>query len=94
VVVVIFNDDSYGNVARDLDESFGGSYGASLRNPDFVKLAEAFGVRGTRVTTAEDLEKSVREALARDQPALIEMPVGRMSAPKFFPKLTKRVKGD
>jgi acetolactate synthase-1/2/3 large subunit len=94
VVVVIFNDDSYGNVARDLDESFGGSYGASLRNPDFVKLAEAFGVRGTRVTTANELEKSVREALARDQPALIEMPVGRMSAPKFFPKLTKRVKGD
>jgi acetolactate synthase I/II/III large subunit len=88
VVVVVFNDQSYGNVARDLDESFGGSYGAELRNPDFVKLAEAYGVRGLRVTTEDVLEKSVRAALAEERSTLIEMPVGRMSAPKFFPKPT------
>jgi acetolactate synthase-1/2/3 large subunit len=90
VVVVVFDDHSYGNVARDLDESFGGSYGADLRNPDFVKLAEAYGVRGLRVRTPEELEKSVRQALARDESALIEMPVGRMSAPRFFPPLRRR----
>jgi acetolactate synthase-1/2/3 large subunit len=89
VVVVVFNDGSYGNVARDMDESFGGSYGAELKNPDFVKLAEAYGVRGVRVTTAEELGSSVREALAQDRSALIEMPVGRMSAPRFFPRLLK-----
>jgi acetolactate synthase-1/2/3 large subunit len=86
VVLVVFNDDSYGNVARDLDESFGGSYGAELSNPDFVKLAEAYGVRGIRVGTAEDLGARVREALSQDRSTLIEMPVGRMSAPRFFPK--------
>jgi acetolactate synthase-1/2/3 large subunit len=90
VVVVVFNDRSYGNVARDLDESFGGSYGAELVNPDFVKLAEAYGVQGSRVTTAEELGESVREALSQDRSALIEMPVGRMSAPRFFPKLENR----
>jgi acetolactate synthase-1/2/3 large subunit len=90
VVVVVFNDESYGNVARDMDESFGGSYGADLKNPDFVKLAEAYGVRGVRVTTAEELGEKVREALAQDRSTLIEMPVGRMSAPRFFPKLIKR----
>jgi acetolactate synthase-1/2/3 large subunit len=73
-----------------MDESFGGSYGADLKNPDFVKLAEAYGIRGSRVTTAEELGRSVREALARDRSALIEMPVSRMSAPRFFPKLAKR----
>jgi len=88
VVVVVFNDESYGNVARDMDESFGGSYGAELENPEFVKLAEAYGVRGSRVTTAEELGESVREALGQDCSALIEMPVGRMSAPRFFPRLT------
>jgi acetolactate synthase-1/2/3 large subunit len=92
-VVVVFNDESYGNVARDMDESFGGSYGAELRNPDFVKLAEAYGVPGVRVTTAEELGRSVREALAQDRSALVEMPVGRMSAPRFFPKLVKRRPG-
>jgi acetolactate synthase-1/2/3 large subunit len=87
IVVVVFNDGSYGNVARDMDESFGGSFGADLRNPDFVKLAEAYGVSGARATTAAELGGRVREALARDESALIEMPVGRMSAPRFFPKL-------
>jgi len=86
---VVFNDESFGNVARDMDESFGGSYGAELKNPDFVKLAEAYGVRGVRVTTAEELGKRVREALAQDRSTLIEMPVGRMSAPRFFPRLLK-----
>ena len=90
VVIVVFNDDSYGNVARDLDESFGGSHGADLRNPDFVKFAEAYGVRGVRVRTVEELERTARAALAEDRSTLIEMPVGRMSAPKFFPKPARR----
>ena len=46
MVVVVFNDDAYGNVARDLDEAWGGSVGADLANPDFVRLAEAYGVTG------------------------------------------------
>src|SRR5439155_789057 len=44
VVQLVFNDNAYGNVARDLDEAWGGSYEAELKNPDFMKLAEAFGV--------------------------------------------------
>ncbi|MBI2468080.1 MAG: thiamine pyrophosphate-binding protein, partial [Candidatus Rokubacteria bacterium] len=48
VVAVVFNDNSYGNVARDLDEAWGGSIGSELYNPDFLKLAEAFGVPGLR----------------------------------------------
>src|SRR5947208_1339445 len=42
VVAVVFNDNAYGNVARDLDESWGGSYAAELHNPDFMKLADAY----------------------------------------------------
>jgi thiamine pyrophosphate-dependent acetolactate synthase large subunit-like protein len=45
-----------------------------------------------RVTTPEELGKTVGDALARDESALIEMPVGRMSAPRFFPKLVKRAR--
>ena len=48
VVAVVFNDNAYGNVARDLDESWGGQYGAELHNPDFMKLADAYGVLGMR----------------------------------------------
>jgi acetolactate synthase-1/2/3 large subunit len=84
VVAVVFNDSSYGNVARDLDESWGGQYGAELTNPDFMKLADAYGVVGMRAKEPTDVGRLVREAIEKDRPALIEVPVGRMSRPAFF----------
>jgi len=84
VVAVVFNDGSYGNVARDLDEAWGGQYGAELQNPDFMKLADAFGVLGMRAKEPTEVGKLVREAIDRDRPALVEVPVGRMSRPMFF----------
>ena len=85
VVVVVFNDDSYGNVARDLDEAWGGSIGADLANPDFVRLAEAYGVTGLRAKEPSDVGDLVREAFGLGRPVLIEVPVGRMPRPRFFP---------
>ena len=84
VVVVVFTDDSYGNVARDLDEAWGGSIGAELANPDFVRLAEAYGVTGFRAKEPAEVGDLVREAVALQSPALIEVPVGRMPLPRFF----------
>jgi acetolactate synthase-1/2/3 large subunit len=84
VVAVVFNDNSYGNVARDLDESWGGQYGAELANPDFMKLAEAFGVLGLRAKEPTEVGRLVREAIEADRPALVEVPVGRMGRPRFF----------
>ena len=84
VVVVVFNDDAYGNVARDLDEAWGGSIGADLANPDFVRLAEAYGVTAFRAKEPADVGDLVREAVALDRPVLIEVPVGRMPRPRFF----------
>jgi acetolactate synthase-1/2/3 large subunit len=84
VVAVVFNDDAFGNVARDLDEAWGGSFGAKLTNPDFMKLADAYGVTGMRATTPTDVGKLVRDAVQLDRPVLIEVRVGRMSRPAFF----------
>jgi acetolactate synthase I/II/III large subunit len=86
VVVVVFNDEAYGNVARDLDEAWGGSTGAGtdLANPDFVRLAEAYGVTAFRAKEPTDVGDLVREAIALDRPVLIEVPVGRMPRPRFF----------
>jgi acetolactate synthase-1/2/3 large subunit len=84
VVVVVFNDDSYGNVARDLDEAWGGSIGAELANPDFVRLAEAYGVTGVRAKEPAEVGDLVREAIALKAPALVEVSVGRMPRPRFF----------
>jgi acetolactate synthase-1/2/3 large subunit len=95
VVVVLFNDDAYGNVARDLDEAWGGSIGSDLANPDFMKLAEAYGVVGLRAKEPTDVGDLVREAIALQRPVLVEVPVGRMPRPRFFtPRRTpKRLGG-
>jgi acetolactate synthase-1/2/3 large subunit len=84
VVVVVFNDDAYGNVARDLDEAWGGSIGSELANPDFMKLAEAYGVAGLRAKDPTEVGGLVREAIGLARPALVEVPVGRMPRPRFF----------
>jgi acetolactate synthase-1/2/3 large subunit len=85
VIAVVFNDNAFGNVARDLDDWWGGSYGASLHNPDFMKLADAFGVHGMRAKEPTQVGALVREAIQLDRPVLIEVPVGRMPTPMFFP---------
>jgi acetolactate synthase-1/2/3 large subunit len=84
VVALVFNDNAYGNVARDLDESWGGTYGAALHNPDFMKLADAFGAVGMRAKEPTEAGRLVRDALQLDRPVLIEVPVGRMARPAFF----------
>jgi acetolactate synthase-1/2/3 large subunit len=83
-VVVVFNDNAFGNVSRDLDNKFGGTYGAELHNPDFVEMAEAYGVKGMKVDEMEDVGPAVADAIQLDRPVLIEVPVGRMPQPAMF----------
>ena len=81
-VVIVFNDSAFGNVLRDQRDRFQGRvYGSELHNPDFMTLAKAFGVRGARAATAEELEAQLREALAVEAPTLIEVPCGPMPYP-------------
>jgi acetolactate synthase-1/2/3 large subunit len=82
VVFVVFNDNAFGNVRRMQVQDYGNRVIASdLRNPDFVKLAESFGMMGLRVTTPEALRPALRKAFASGEPALIEVPVGEMPSP-------------
>ena len=69
-VHVVFNDNAYGNVARDLDEDWGGNFGAALHNPDFMKLADAFGVHGMRAKEPTQVGALVRSAVQDRQKAL------------------------
>jgi len=87
VVAVVFNDNAYGNVARDLDEHWGGKFGAELHNPDFVRLAEAYGAVGRRAKEPAEVGKLIADAIQMDRPVLIEVPVGRMARPVFFSAL-------
>jgi acetolactate synthase-1/2/3 large subunit len=80
LVTIVFNNRAYGNVMRDQQRLFEGRLiGSELRNPDFMKLAEAFDMAGYRAGTPEDLKRVLEKALGEDAPALIEVPVERGS---------------
>ena len=79
---IVFNNGSYGNVARDLDENFGGAYATDLVNPDFVKFAESFGAIGMRADDPMDLEKLIPLALERQAPVIIDVPIGHIPLPR------------
>ena len=80
VVTVVFNNESFGNVRRDQMQGFGGRLiGSDLVNPDFLALADAFGVAGFRAHTPDELKATLASALELDAPVLIEVPVKRGS---------------
>jgi acetolactate synthase-1/2/3 large subunit len=46
-----------------------------MRNPDFVKLAEAFGVLGLRASRREEVEPVIRQAMEHDGPVVCDFQV-------------------
>ena len=56
LVTIVFNNHSFANVLRDQQLQYGGrTIGSRLKNPDFVRLAESFGVAARRVTEPREL---------------------------------------
>lgn len=74
--IVIFNDSTYSAVKHAQMEERGARYlGVDLVNPDYVKLAEAYGIPGVRAHSPQELEREVRAALERDLPTIIDVPI-------------------
>lgn len=74
LVTLVFNNNAYGNVLRDQDLGFGGRHvGSELENPDFVQLAESFGVKALRVTSPAELKPELAKAIDAGKPILIEV---------------------
>jgi len=46
-----------------------------LKNPDFIKIAEGFGVAGQKIDKPEELEAAVAEMLRHDGPYLLHVRV-------------------
>lgn len=81
-IVVVFTDDAFGNVQRIQREQFNGRTIASdLLNPDYMKLAEAFGVTGRTATSPDELRGEITAAIEADEPTLIAVPIGRVPNP-------------
>jgi acetolactate synthase-1/2/3 large subunit len=74
VVVILVNDSSLSLIKAIQHRRYQDRFiGVDLRNPDFGLLARAFGVRSWSVTTDDEFETALRQAIASKEPALIEV---------------------
>jgi acetolactate synthase-1/2/3 large subunit len=86
LTAIVFNDAAFGNVRRIQEERYGNRLIASdLTNPDFLRFAESFGAAAERARNPQELRSALDRSLKRrDQPTLIEVPVGPFPSPWEF----------
>jgi acetolactate synthase-1/2/3 large subunit len=85
-VTLVFNDGGYGLIEWKQEDHYGESSFIKFGNPDFVKFAESFGLKGYRVNSATDLIPILKEALSQDVPAVIDCPVDYRENVRFSQK--------
>jgi acetolactate synthase-1/2/3 large subunit len=74
IIIVVFNNGTLGMVRQWQTLTCNGRYSETTldRGPDFVKLAQAYGLKGCRVTEVAELEVALEDALAGRQAAVID----------------------
>ena len=74
VKVFVLNNEYMGMVRQWQDLTYEGRYAESYSDslPDFVKLAEAYGWKGIRIETADQLDKGIADMLAHDGPVFVD----------------------
>ena len=89
VIVVIFNNGTLGMVRQWQTLFFGHRYSQTTldRGPDFMKLADAYGLEGTRVDNLDDFDAAFKKAYAAGKPCIIEcmLDIDEMVAPMVAP---------
>ena len=74
-VHLIWNSRSYDMVAFQEKAHYGRTAGVDLGDYDIVGFAEAFGCKGYRIASADQLGPVLREALQQEVPVLIDIPI-------------------
>ena len=74
-VNVVWENHQFGSIVWKQDKKFGEHFGTDFTNPDFVKLAEGFGVPAWRCESADDFGERLREALELDTASVIVLPI-------------------
>lgn len=74
--IILWNNTGLGQIRAGMDARGIPHVGVTPHNPDFLKLAEAFGCRSARPASAADLADAIAAALAAPVPTLIEVREG------------------
>ncbi len=75
LVNIVWENGQFGSIKWKQDKKFGRHFGIDFGNPDFVKLADAFGLPAWRCGSAGELSGLLQRALELDVPSLILVPI-------------------
>lgn len=75
IIQLIWNDGKYNMVEFQEEMKYKRSSGVDFGPVDYVKYAEAFGAKGLRVTSQEELEAAIKEGYETEGPVVIDIPV-------------------
>ena len=75
IKIVVLNNGYHGMVRQWQDLFYEGRYSASYlgKIPDFVKLVEAYGIRGLRAAKPSEVEPVLKEGLKHKGPVLMDI---------------------
>ncbi|MCP1460211.1 acetolactate synthase large subunit [Bacillus amyloliquefaciens] len=87
VKVVILNNECLGMVRQWQEIFYEERYSESKfsAQPDFVKLSEAYGIKGVRISSEEEAEEELKKVLSSKEPAVIDVRVAKSE--KVFPMI-------
>jgi len=72
--MIVFSNAVFGWIKASQKAGYGERYfSVDFDRTDHARVAEAFGVKSWRVEAAEDVERTIRAALAHDGPALVDV---------------------
>lgn len=75
VTICLVNNSSLGIIKQWQKMNYGKTYQVELENPDFIKLAESYGIEATRLNSPDEVYPAVKQAIDLRKPYLIEVVV-------------------
>lgn len=77
VTIFVMNNNALGLVRQQQELFYGGNYIASRfkNKPDFVKIAESFGIKAYHLNEAAQMEEVLEKALHCDGPCLVDVKI-------------------
>nr|WP_298681904.1 5-guanidino-2-oxopentanoate decarboxylase [uncultured Dongia sp.] len=71
--IIVWNNDAFGQIAKDMIELDIPELGVKPRNPDYQALALAFGAKAVKPGSLGEFKAAIEQALKADGPTLIEV---------------------
>ena len=75
VKIFILDNNSLGMIRQMQEHFYGGRYSQSILddNPEFIKIAEAYGIKGVKISSRQNLRENIKAILNSDETVLVHV---------------------